>query len=159
MPYFTSFFYGKLLIHIFEHIEDALNYKKGLVGFKEEELHALTDQNLISEAIVLSMILLPSRIQSNDIIICPTKATHDQIFVVDWQAYYCKDFMSKFAGKSKLNSQNSLFLLDKMTKMINKSILNKYSNIQIDKIGQQVLMECKQINNKVNEIKDQICTE
>ncbi len=55
--------------------------------------------------------MLPSQIQTRDIIICPTKAIHDKIFIVDWHKYYCKDFMHKYTGKINLNSKNSLFLL------------------------------------------------
>jgi hypothetical protein len=57
------------------------------------------------------MIMLPSKIETRDIIICPTKAIHDKIFIVDWHNYYCKDFMDKYMGKINLNSKNSLFLL------------------------------------------------
>jgi len=83
--------------------------------------------------------VLPSKISSNDIIICPSKATHDQIFIIDWQSFYCKDFMSKYIGKPRMNSQNCLFLMDKMKKVIDQSTVNKYSKIEIDKIVEKVL--------------------
>jgi hypothetical protein len=71
----------------------------------------LTDESLISEAILLSMIVIPSKIETKDLIICPTKANRDQIFIVDWHSHFCKDFMSKYLGKATLNSKNSLLLL------------------------------------------------
>lgn len=67
-------------------------------------------------------------------LICPSKATHDQIFVIDWHTNYCKNFMNKYMGKVNLNCRNSLFLIDKMNKNIDKKIVNKYAGIDIDKI-------------------------
>lgn len=40
-----------------------------------------------------------------------------------------------------------------MTKIIDKKIINKYSNIEIDKVSEEVLSECKKINIKINEMK------
>lgn len=64
------------------------------------------------------MMIIPAEIKTSDMIICPSKATHDQIFIVDWHTYYCKNYMHKYMGKISLTSQNSLFLMDKMSKTI-----------------------------------------
>lgn len=67
--------------------------------------------------------------------------------------------MSKYIGKPCLNSQNCLFLMDKMNKLIDKNTLNKYSNIEIDKIAERVLKECKLLNKKVHKLKNEYCQE
>lgn len=62
-------------------------------------------------------------------IICPSKATHDQIFIVDWHTSFCKNFMHRYMGKVNLNSQNCLFLMDRMSKTLEIKIINKYANV------------------------------
>lgn len=69
-----------------------------------------------------------------DVTICPTKATRDHIFIVDWRSHYCKDFMYKHVGKVHLNCRNSLFLLEKMSKTIEKKLLQKYASLDIENI-------------------------
>lgn len=59
MPYFTTFFHDNILYTISEHLPEAINYKKGLGNFSEQELNIMADEKLISQAILSTMVLLP----------------------------------------------------------------------------------------------------
>jgi hypothetical protein len=83
--------------------------------------------------------LLPAKIETKDLVICPGKANHDQIFVVDWYKHFCSNSMSKYLEKIVLNSKNSLFLLEKMVNQIDKKTICKYSKMEIDIIIEEAL--------------------
>lgn len=49
--------------------------------------------------------------------------------------------------------------MDKMNKVIDRRILSKYSNIEIDKIAEAVFKECKLMNEKVHKHRNENCQE
>jgi hypothetical protein len=111
---FASFFHEGILYTISEHLPNGLNFSKGLLSYTEEELRLMTNKDLLSKAIILSMILLPSEIRLRDIIMVPSKINFGEILVIDWHSFYNKNFMQRCQDTTMLNTHNSLFVLDFM---------------------------------------------
>lgn len=72
---FTSFFYENKMLYLTEVLPQAINFKKGMMTYTEQELLNMTDLKLVSEAIILSMILLPAEIELKDLYISPISLT------------------------------------------------------------------------------------
>jgi hypothetical protein len=73
-----------------------MNYKKGLLSYTEQELLGMSNLELMGEAIVLSMVLLPGEVRLQNVIISPSKINYGEILVIDWHSFYNKNFMCKY---------------------------------------------------------------
>jgi hypothetical protein len=149
---FASFFHEGTMYTISEHLPNGLNFNKGLLSYTEEDLRLMTSKDLLSKAIVLSMILLPAEIKLQDIIIVPSKVNFGEVLVIDWHSFFNKNFMHKRQDSVQLNTHNSLFVLDFMSEMIDPSVVKKFAEIDVLKVCETVFMESKLFSESVQEL-------
>ena len=91
----------------------------------------MTNPSLISEAIIISLGLLPGKVTLKDLIVDLSNHESDKIFMITLNDFYRKSFMIKEGGNLVLTCKNSLFILDMMNKVVPASLVEKHSKIDI----------------------------
>jgi len=136
---FCSFFSEKgVLFHLIECIPQCFTFEKGLEMHSEKELKNYIKEDEISEAIIISMILMPTNIQLKNIIVSLSSSLRSRkeearksLFIVDFHDFYQKNGFELNGGHAVLKVKNSLFLFEEMGNSISARLIKKYAELNV----------------------------
>jgi len=113
----------------------------------------------ISEAIIVSMILMPTNVLLKNIIVSPWKYEGKEklelksLFMVDFNDFYQKNGFESSGGQILLKVTNSLFLFDEMRNIISERLMRKYCNMNVFQIINIVFKKCSALIGEVNQLR------
>lgn len=111
-----------------EHLVDGFSFPEAFKTYQEDCINRLINNTVLSEAIIISLLINPSHISFEDIILRVYKEKKYHFYIKNYGSYNSYAYTT---SEPNLIMKNALLLLDIMKEPISLEILMKYGSMNV----------------------------
>lgn len=142
-----------------EELADGFSIPQAFRTYKENEITNLLHRNVLSEAIVTTLLINPRKISLEDVIIRKVNQDSTYHMYIKSIGSYSSHSQTLEDQDPKLRVKNCLLLLDIMDETIPIEVLLKFANIDVYETVRKLFNNLQKFNNVAQDLRNKLSKE